>query len=331
MTLAAFALVASAALAAPSDDEGATVQIVTEQLLVLGTIIGAIAALPTLIEFLAERRKRRERLSLSLDDEPVSSLQVRLAGQEELLADIADLIDRAKHPEAYRSLTLGNEVLIIGPALSGKKSVARRIAQLAGFDRIITVYNPRNPDALARAKFLLRRPSAEKVMLLLPNIDEIVTADDEEVEAELDALIETTSSLHNILVVGTSSTFQPDSWIDNLFGMKVALPGASASSEEVERPVPPELRRVLVETARFYLKRAMDDGCVLRDIDIESCVAQVLAGAANPAEVEDIFEVARTAALYRKRTGKAREVEITPEILRHSMRRVLAWTKAPAG
>ena len=56
--------------------------------------------LPTLIEFLIDRRKRKERIALSLDDLAVADLEVRLAGLDALLADIVDLIDRAKHPRS---------------------------------------------------------------------------------------------------------------------------------------------------------------------------------------------------------------------------------------
>ncbi|HEY0757622.1 MAG TPA: hypothetical protein VGD59_00005, partial [Acidisarcina sp.] len=70
--------------------------LLTEELLVFATVVGSVAALPAFIEFVADRRKRRERVYLSLEDVPVSSLNPRLAGMDELLAGIADLIDRAR-------------------------------------------------------------------------------------------------------------------------------------------------------------------------------------------------------------------------------------------
>ncbi len=313
-----------AALARAQDSGGeSTTLLLTEQMLVLATILGSVAALPTLIEFLVERRKRRERLALSLDDEAVASLSVRLAGQEELLEDIADLIDRIKDPRAYRSLTLGNEALIIGPPLSGKKTLARRIAQLGGIERLITVYNPRNTDALARAKTLLRRQTDERVMLLLPNIDEVVRADDEELEAELDALIETTSGRQNVMVVGTASHFEPDSRVDNLFGMKIVLPG-TPPVRPAQRPHDPALAHVLERVARFYLARAGKDSCRLEGHDEAAAIARILGVAQNPAEIEDIVEAARTDALYRLRTGKTPTGAITPEVLGKAIRRVMA-------
>lgn len=124
----------------------------TEELLVFATVVGSVAALPAFINFVADVRKRRERVYLSLEDVPVSSLNPRLAGMDDLLASIADLIDRARSPTAYQDLKIGNEVLIIGPNQSGKKSLAHKIALLAGMDRLVTVYNPRDADALARLR-----------------------------------------------------------------------------------------------------------------------------------------------------------------------------------
>ena len=52
--------------------------LLTEEVLVLATIIGSIAALPAFIEFITDLRKRRQRVYLNLDDVPVSSLSPRL-------------------------------------------------------------------------------------------------------------------------------------------------------------------------------------------------------------------------------------------------------------
>lgn len=312
--------------------DSTTVSLVSEQLIVLGTVVGAIAALPSLIEFIIERRKRQERLALSFDDEPTSALDVRFAGQDALLADIADLIDRVKNPGAYAALTLGNEILILGPALSGKKTLARRIAQLAGIDRVITVYNPRNPDALARAKTLLRGTD-QRVMLLLPNIDELVgpggavsggtgSSADEEVEAELDAIIETTASRRNVLVAGTASRCASDSWIDNVFGMKIVMPGTPIQSR-APRHVGPDLMRVLREVAVFYLDRAEQSRCGLEGISRERAIELLLRASASPAEIEDTVEVARTSAIHRARqSGGA--VAIDEVMLERAIRRVQA-------
>ena len=154
-------------------DDGDTTSLISDQILLIATVIGAVATLPTLIEFLIDRRKRKERIALSLDDLDVDDLDVRLAGLDVLLQDIADLIDRAKNPEAYASLQVGNEILIVGPSLSGKKALAYKIAKEAGMDRLIVVYNARNADALAKAKSLIQHYRRQKVMLLLPRLDHV--------------------------------------------------------------------------------------------------------------------------------------------------------------
>src|SRR5687768_4635213 len=129
--------------------------LLNEQLLLIATIVGAVATLPTLIEFLVDRRKRKEGIALSLDDVEVEELNPRLAGLDDLQEDIEDLIDRARNPQNYAQVTVGNEVLILGPNLSGKKTFAQWMAKAAQMERLITVYNPRNADALAKAKSLV--------------------------------------------------------------------------------------------------------------------------------------------------------------------------------
>src|SRR6202161_4194581 len=113
--------------------------LITEQVLVFAVFVGSVAAMPAFIEFVAEVRKRKERIDLSLEDEVASTLRPRIAGMDDLLASIADLIDRARNPAAYQDLKIGNEVLIIGPNQTGKKSLAQRIAQLAGMDRVVKI------------------------------------------------------------------------------------------------------------------------------------------------------------------------------------------------
>ena len=199
----------------------------TEQVLVLATIIGSVAALPAFIEFITEARKRKSRIDLSLEDEEVSQLSPRLAGMDELLISIEDLVDRARFPAAYQELKIGNEILVIGPSQSGKKSLAQTLARMTGMERLVTVYNPRDSDALAKAKSLVHSYKRKKVMLLLPRIDLAYRESDPEVLTELDALIESTSERQNVLVVATATTFEPDSDLDNLFGIKLVLPGAN--------------------------------------------------------------------------------------------------------
>ena len=327
MRFLVFALMALAAVTtgqafAQDNGEGGAVTLVSDQIILIATVIGAVATLPTLIEFLIDRRKRKERIALSLDDLAVADLEVRLAGLDALLADIADLIDRAKHPEAYASLKIGNEILIIGPAASGKKTLAQRIAKDAGMDRLIIVYNARNADALTSAKSLLQRYRRHKVMLLLPRLDNVVEDEDEEILAELDALIETTTGRSNVQVVGTAVDFEPGGLLDNMFGIVLALPGTPVKHAG-EHPIPDDARRMLVEVARFYLAEAKTDGFALIGLDEAALVDRIARTARNPADVADIIVLAETTALHRQRTGVAKAPEITAEIVEKSIRRVI--------
>ncbi|HZF35241.1 MAG TPA: hypothetical protein VE914_15700 [Candidatus Angelobacter sp.] len=320
--LAALTAVAAGQAFAQDNGEGGAVTLVSDQIILIATVVGAVATLPTLIEFLIDRRKRKERIALSLDDLAVADLEVRLAGLDALLADIVDLIDRAKHPEAYASLKIGNEILIIGPAASGKKTLAQRIAKEAGMDRLIIVYNARNADALTSAKSLLQRYRRHKVMLLLPRLDHVVEDEDEEVLAELDALIETTTGRSNVQVVGTAVDFEPGGLLDNMFGIVLALPGTPVKHAR-EHPIPDDARRMLVEVARFYLAEAKADGFALIGLDEAALVDRISRTARNPADVADIIVLAETTALHRKRTGVAKLQEITVEIVEKSIRRVI--------
>ena len=297
--------------------------LLTEEILVLATIVGSIAALPAFIEFVTDLRKRRERVYLSLEDVPVSSLSPRLAGMDHLLESIADLVDRARTPAAYQDLKIGNEVLIIGPNQSGKKSLAQRIAQMAGMERLVTVYNPRDSDALAKAKGIVRSYKRKKVMLLLPRIDLAYQLGDPELLAELDALIETTSERTNVLVVATSVWFAANSDLDNIFGIKLALPGAGFSP--ADRPeVSPEAERMLSEVAHFYLSEAQRRGFQLSGMTEDEFRARILECVVNPAEIEDIVVLCETTAIYRKRTRQTTGAIFTREVLETAIARVVA-------
>jgi hypothetical protein len=307
---------------AQDGDESGAVTLLSEQIILIATVLGAVATLPALIEFWLDRRKRRERIALSLDDLAVADIDVRLAGLDGLLADIADLIDRAKNPEAYASLKVGNEILIIGPAASGKKTLAQRIAKDAGMDRLITVYNARNADALTVAKSLVQRYRRQKVMLLLPRLDNVTEDEDEEILAELDALVDTTTERSNVLVVGTAVNFAPGSLLDNMFGVVLALPGTPVKHAR-EHAVPEDARRMLVEVAHFYLGEAKAAGFTLMDLDESAAVDRIARAARNPSDVADILVLAETTALYRQRTGAAKSPGITAEIIEKSIRRVI--------
>jgi hypothetical protein len=303
-------------------DDGDTTSLISDQILLIATVVGAVATLPTLIEFLIDRRKRRERIALSIDDLAVEDLDVRLAGLDALLQDIADLIDRAKNPEAYASLQVGNEILIVGPNLSGKKSLAHKIAKDAGMDRLIVVYNARNADALAKAKSLIQHYRRQKVMLLLPRLDNAAENEDEEVLAELEALIDTSTNMSNVQVVGTAVDFEPGGLLDNMFGIVLTLPGTPVAHAR-EHPLSDDARRLLVDVARFYLTVTKTAGFALDGLDDQAVVDRITHAARNPADIEDITVLAQTTARYRQRKGLTKTPQITAEILERSIRRVI--------
>jgi hypothetical protein len=298
-------------------------EFLNEQLVLLATILGAAASIPVLIEFLIDLRKRRKQVALSIDDVEVESLRVNLAGLDSLLSEIGDLIDRARDPVAYSSLKLGNEILILGPPQSGKRTLAHHIAKDAHMSRIITVYNARNADALVRAKELLLRTPQEKVMLLLPRIDLVFEREDEEVLSELDALIETCSQMSNIQVIGTAVYFEPDSVIDNVFGVKLVLPGfvTEGANSSGDRPAP--VTRMLSEVALFYLNAAINDGFVLSGLTLEEARDTILAAVNNPAEIEDIVVICQTSAMFESRFRQVQPKAITPKILERAIGRVI--------
>jgi hypothetical protein len=320
--LVLLACVAARHAAAQEESDEQTFTLVTENIILIATVIGAAASLPILLEFLIDRRKRKERIALSLDDVAVADLDVRLAGLDHLLNDIADLIDRAKNPHAYASLKVGNEILVIGPPSIGKKTLAQRIAKEAGLDRIIIVYNPRNADALAGAKSLVQRYRRHKVMLLLPGLDNVVKDGDEEVLSELDALIDTTTERSNVLVVGTAVNFEPGSLLDYMFGVVLALPGAPLKHVR-DQVIPDDARRMLIDVTRFYLEQARTEGFALAGIDEAAAAERIAHAARNPADVADIIVLAETTALHRRRIGAAKTLDITSEVIEKSIRRVI--------
>ena len=305
---------------------GDTALLFTEQVLVLATIIGSVAAMPSFIEFISGVRKRRERIDLSLEDEAVEQLSPRLAGMDDLLQSIEDLVDRARFPAAYQELKIGNEILIIGPSQSGKKSLAQTIAKATGMERLVTVYNPRDSDALAQAKSLVRGYKRKKVMLLLPRIDLAYKESDPEVLTELDALIESTTERQNVLVVATAQSFEPDSDLDNLFGFKLALPGANVvdvNRREIPEETQNEIRQMMAEVARFYLAEARRRGFQVEGMTEDEFCLRVREEAMNPAEIEDIVVLCETAALFRRRMRRTGELLFTPEILDTAIARVV--------
>ena len=294
----------------------------TEQIGVVATILETIFFAPILLGFLAEWRKRKHAVNLSLEEEDVEVLQPKLAGLDDLLHDIRDLIDRARYPAAYAELKPGNEIMIAGPPLSGKKALARKIAKEANFNRIIIVHNPRNADALARAKHLVRRARHDKVMLLLPRLDLIDEREDEEVLVELDALIEATAELSNALVIGTTNHLAAGSEVDNLFGITLTLPGAPIVPVP-QMPLLSEVHRMLAAVVNYYLDTALKAGYKLEDTTREGFIARVLMAVSNPAQIEDIVGLCQTTAIFHQRQKRTKERIITAEILEIAVRRVV--------
>jgi hypothetical protein len=297
--------------------------LITEELLVFATVVGSVAALPAFIEFISDVRKRRERINLSLEDVNVNTLSPRLAGLDDLLEGIADLIDRARNPAAYQNLKIGNEVLIIGPNQSGKKSLAQKMAQMAGMERLVTVYNPRDSDALAAAKSIVRSYKRQKVMLLLPRIDLAYQQSDPQLLTELDALIETTSERQNVLVVATTVFFEANSDLDNIFGIKLSLPGAQMNQASREE-IPEDAGQMLAKVAAFYLREAQQRGFRLQGLSEAEFTDRILECVINPAEIEDIVVLCQTTALYRQRMRRTTGLIFTPEILETAIARVVA-------
>jgi hypothetical protein len=296
--------------------------VLAEEILAVAALIGALASMPIFLEFMFDRSKRRGRIALSLEELDVDEIHTVLAGCDDLLLDIADLIDRARYPDAYRDLRVGNEILIIGPASIGKKTLAKRIAVDAKMDRLLIVHNPRNVDALAKAKHIVQKSGHDKVMLLLPRLDLIDPKEDEELLTELDALIEAATSRANILVIGTAINYVPGSELDNLFGIALAMPGTVIEPA----PNPPrreEVTQMLKAVIALYLNKAKQQGDQLLGMSEDEFTARILAAATNPAQIEDIVALCQTAALYRQRSKQTPARVITPQILETVIRRAI--------
>jgi len=300
-----------------------------DQILTVAAVLEAVVLLPILLEFIIDRRKRKHAVELSLEIVDTAGLDVQLAGVDDVLFDIRALIDRARHPEAYSELRLGNEILIAGPPLSGKKALAKRIAIDAACDRIIIVHNPSNVDALARAKHLAKQSRHHKVMLLLPRLDLIDDREDEELLAELDALIEATSDLSHALVVGTTNRLVAGSEVDHLFGVTLTLPGAPVVPTP-HQSLQSDVHRMLSGVADFYLDRTLKAGYRLDGISRDGFLARMLLSVTNPAQIEDAVVLCQTASIFRQResvkektSGKNSDRIITPDMLELAMRYVV--------
>jgi hypothetical protein len=125
-----------------------------------------------------------------------------------------------------------------------------------------------------------------------------------------------------VLVVATATKLTEGDDLDNLFGMKIVLPGAAPIVKRPQAPRP-ELRTLLDKVARHYLDAATQAGCPLEGLTLDDACGRILTRAANGAEVEDIVQAARTTAIHRVRTKLAPSPVITPEVLDKAIRRVM--------
>jgi hypothetical protein len=92
-----------------------------------------------------------------------------------------------------------------------------------------------------------------------------------------------------------------------------------SNPEEVQ----PEVQQMMAEVARFYLAEAQRRGFQVKEMTEDEFCALILAEAMNPAEVEDIVVLCETAALFRRRTGRASALIFTREILDTAIARVV--------
>ncbi len=302
-----------------------------DQVLEVGVLIAeatvAVVLTPELLRHNAERRDRRARINLNLevlnplrDTKPVF-------GFDKLLADLDDVIDRAKNPAAYTSLKTGNEILICGSAEWGKKTLALHIAQKAEIGRAIIVHDPSDPDVLARAKDIIEDKQSswkqlsrhlttrapKKTLLLLPDLDYVSAPGRREAwPARLEALIETASNMPHVLVVGTSETYNNDDEVSNWFGMVLSLP------QELH-----EKKKMLRHVAAGYVDNALKEKYTFNESGHTAVIDKITEAAKTPAEIEDILVQCKTAALYRQRQDFEHNRAITTDILETAIRRVI--------
>jgi hypothetical protein len=120
-------------------------------------------------------------------------------------------------------------------------------------------------------------------------------------------------------------TLIPDSPLDNVFGIKIVMPGLVQVDTE-NHDLDPRTRGVLVAVIRFYLDKAEKEGCRLMDLTPQQVETKILATVTNAAEIEDILTVCQTSALYRRRVGQTKNLDITPQILESAISRVIVST-----
>jgi hypothetical protein len=117
--------------------------------------------------------------------------------------------------------------------------------------------------------------------------------------------------------------FAANSDLDNIFGIKLALPGAGLNP--AGRPeISSEAEHMLSEVTHYYLTEAQRRGFQLSGMSEEEFSSRILDCVVNPAEIEDIVVLCQTTATYRKRTRQTVEALFTREILDTAIARVVA-------
>lgn len=290
----------------------------------LGTLLAesaiAVALAPEFLKHRSERAERAARIGLNIEVLDPRKLSQPIFGMEKISSHITDLIDRASAPDAYASLDVGNEILIVGPEQSGKKALALHIAKLVGMSRAIIVYNPRDADVLARAKYMIEQtPPGQKTMLLLPGLDPAYGNKGEAWCDQLEALIETASALPYVLIIGTVRHYERTGEVASWFGTVLPLPEENSD----------DWKYLIRHIAEGYLDTAMQTKPLpyqLAGIDRDEFIRHILEVTPNPAEVRDIFAQCQTLATHRLRQKLSHSLQFTPEVLEIAVERVIPPT-----
>jgi hypothetical protein len=301
----------------------------------LGVLIAeaavAIVLTPEFLKYNTEQKERRARIKAVIETiNPQKGIDP-IYGLDSLIDRISDVIHRVKEPIHYAHLAAGNEILIVGPSQSGKKALAYHIAKNAHINRVITVYNPSDTNALAHAKLMIEhdrrswRAAARHLtgrtpfttMLLLPNLDSANGHTGETWQDQLEALIETASTMPNVLVVGTCEKYDRNNEVASWFGTVLPF------------PVGDDFKKVMRETAEGYLDAALKLDFKLVDIQREAFIEKMLAVAANPSELKDIMVLCQTSAIFNKVEKCKGSLNLTENILRHAIDRVVPKLSSP--
>ena len=121
----------------------------------------------------------------------------------------------------------------------------------------------------------------------------------------------------------TTVWFEADSDLDNVFGIKLALPGAGINAWLTGRRSPPKPSACSSEVAHSLYSRGAQARLSAGGRSAkEDFSARILECAVNPAEIEDIVVLCQTTALYRRRIRQTTGAIFTREILETAIARV---------